>query len=257
VALSALAAVAPQPTGGWQTLDGKLEGAVNVVLPASVEEYLTPDGKVDTYLPGVYWFWRDVDIPASWQGKTVRLRLESYRLRAEVFVNEQLVGYDIVGDIPYSCDITKALKAGAKNRIAVRITNPGGNKRGWEDYPEVKWGAYSLPASRNFGGINGYVELIATDATFIDDVFVKNLNTTDYRTVEVQTSLNKPFSGNAKVRYELLALSTLRFRVFAIGAYFQKINGNLVLMIAPTKKRRRWFADLWNYPLKLPLLSNA
>jgi hypothetical protein len=52
-------------------------------------------------------------------------------------------------------------------------------------------------------------------------------------------------------------LSTLRFRVFAIGAYFQKINGNLVLIIALTKKRRRWFADLWNYPLKLPLLSNA
>jgi hypothetical protein len=205
VALAALAVKAPQPTGGWQTLDGKPEGAVSVVLPASVEEYLTPDGKVTSAIHGVFWFWRDVDIPASWQGKTVRLRLESYRLRAEVFVNEQLVGYDIVGDIPYSCDITKALKAGVTNRIAVRITNPGGNKRGWEDYPAVKWGAYSLPASRDFGSINGNVELIATDATFIDDVFVKNLNTTDYRTVEVQTSLNKRFSGNAKVRYELLA----------------------------------------------------
>jgi hypothetical protein len=66
-------------------------------------------------------------------------------------------------------------------------------------------GRRRLPASRDFGSINGNVELIATDATFIDDVFVKNLNTTDYRTVEVQTSLNKPFSGNAKVRYELLA----------------------------------------------------
>jgi len=52
-------------------------------------------------------------------------------------------------------------------------------------------------------------------------------------------------------------LSTLRFRTFAIGAYFQKINGNLVLMIALTKKRRRWFDDLWNYPVNLPFLSNA
>ncbi|MDD3331379.1 MAG: transposase [Bacteroidales bacterium] len=52
-------------------------------------------------------------------------------------------------------------------------------------------------------------------------------------------------------------LSTLRFRVFAIGAYFQKINGNLVLNIALTKKRRRWFEDLWNYPLKIPLIPNA
>jgi len=45
-------------------------------------------------------------------------------------------------------------------------------------------------------------------------------------------------------------LSTLRFRTFSIGAYFQKVNGNLVLMIALTKKRRRWFEDLWNYPTK-------
>jgi hypothetical protein len=49
-------------------------------------------------------------------------------------------------------------------------------------------------------------------------------------------------------------LSTLRRRTFAIGAYFQKINGNIVLMIALTKKRRRWFDDLWNHPISLPLL---
>jgi len=52
-------------------------------------------------------------------------------------------------------------------------------------------------------------------------------------------------------------LSTLRWRTFAIGAYFQKINGNMVLMIALTKKRRRWFADLWNYHINLPFFSNA
>jgi hypothetical protein len=52
-------------------------------------------------------------------------------------------------------------------------------------------------------------------------------------------------------------LSTLRWRTFAIGAYFQKINGNTVLMIALTKKRRRWFDDLWNYPVNLPFFSNA
>jgi len=40
-------------------------------------------------------------------------------------------------------------------------------------------------------------------------------------------------------------------------AYFQKINGNTILMIALTKKRRRWFADLWNYPVNLPFFSNA
>ena len=52
-------------------------------------------------------------------------------------------------------------------------------------------------------------------------------------------------------------LSTLRWRTFAIGAYFQKVNGKTVLTIALTKKRRRWFEDLWNYPMKQPLGANA
>jgi phosphorylcholine metabolism protein LicD len=42
-------------------------------------------------------------------------------------------------------------------------------------------------------------------------------------------------------------LSTLRYRTFAIGAYFEKINDRMVLKIALTKKRRNWFSGLWNY----------
>ena len=42
-------------------------------------------------------------------------------------------------------------------------------------------------------------------------------------------------------------LSTLRYRTFAVGAYFEKINDKLVLKIALSKKRRQWFSGLWNY----------
>ena len=40
-------------------------------------------------------------------------------------------------------------------------------------------------------------------------------------------------------------LSTLRYRTFAIGAYFEKLDGKLVLKIALNKKRRTWFTGLW------------
>ncbi len=55
-------------------------------------------------------------------------------------------------------------------------------------------------------------------------------------------------------------LSTLRYRTFAIGAYFDKVDGKLVLKMALNKKRRQWFKGLWNhskvfeYPFKI---SNA
>ena len=53
-------------------------------------------------------------------------------------------------------------------------------------------------------------------------------------------------------------LSTLRYRTFAIGAYFEKINGALKLKIALTKKRRKWFVGLWDYPINFALNnSNA
>ena len=42
-------------------------------------------------------------------------------------------------------------------------------------------------------------------------------------------------------------LSTLIYRTFAIGAYFEKQNDKLVLKIALNKKRRSWFGGLWNY----------
>ena len=55
-------------------------------------------------------------------------------------------------------------------------------------------------------------------------------------------------------------LSTLRYKAFAIGAYFEKLNGKLVLKIALNKKRRAWFTGLWNYSKVFDypfVLSNA
>ena len=50
-------------------------------------------------------------------------------------------------------------------------------------------------------------------------------------------------------------LSTLRYRTFAIGAYFEKTNDTLKLKIALIKKRRKWFESLWDYPLNLAINS--
>lgn len=46
-------------------------------------------------------------------------------------------------------------------------------------------------------------------------------------------------------------LSTLRYRTFAIGAYFEKVGDTLKLKIALTKKRRKWFVGLWDFPIDL------
>jgi len=40
-------------------------------------------------------------------------------------------------------------------------------------------------------------------------------------------------------------LATLRYKTFAIGAYFEKVNERLVLKMALHQKRREWFTGLW------------
>lgn len=54
-------------------------------------------------------------------------------------------------------------------------------------------------------------------------------------------SLFKQFILQEKTQKQL---STLRYRTFAIGAYFEKVNNQTILKITLIKKRRKWFTFL-------------
>jgi len=56
-------------------------------------------------------------------------------------------------------------------------------------------------------------------------------------------ALFRQFILNSKVQH---TLSTLRYKTFAIGAYFQKKNNKYILKLSLNMKRREWFEGLWN-----------
>jgi hypothetical protein len=189
------------PSGGWSSLSDTHSKAVH--LPATVEEYFwglngSKFGVTGNYL-GVSWFSTKVMVPADYKGKHISLQFESVRFRAEVFVNEKLVGYDLVNGTPFDVDISASIKAGQVNTIAVRITDPNGNFD-WRDSQTFMWGNYRTQPSHGFGGITGKVKLMATDKTFISDVFVKN--TPQANKVDVQVSLKN--ATNKSVKGKLL-----------------------------------------------------
>ncbi|MEZ0243719.1 MAG: sugar-binding domain-containing protein [Sphingomonas sp.] len=187
------------PTGGWENL--WKAGALTVTLPTTVEEHHWGDFGLRPYtgdeyryaeddaVPqngayrGVSWWYRQIEIPASAQGKRVMLHIRGARLRAEVFLNEKLVGYSIMSELPIHCDLTDAMRPGEANRLAIRITNPGG-RYDWRDSTTMMWGAAKLFASHGFGGIDRGMTLSAhpIDAR-IADAWV--LNTPDPREVTV------------------------------------------------------------------------
>ncbi len=164
-----------KPSCGWAKLPG-MKGVVTTV-PATVEQFFWGKNGGDFGITGDYqgvsWFTTSFDVPNKWKDKRIVLHFESARMRAEVYVNQQLAGYELINGTPFEVDISKFVMLGAKNQLAVRITDPNGNFA-WRDWDTFKWGSYETPPSRGFGGITGNVSLLATDKIFIEDIFVKN-----------------------------------------------------------------------------------
>jgi hypothetical protein len=210
------------PTGGWQALDSN---GIAVTLPGTVEEHFwgklgnlrpytsneygystsDPEIKLGNY-EGVSWWWRSVDIPADFQGKTVLLHLRGVRQRAEIFVNHRLVGYDLIAETAFDTDISSAIVAGRPNQIAIRITNPGG-RLDWRDNVQ-QWGKYTLQKSPGFGGMDRGVTITAHDAVYLSDAWA--LNTADPRTIHANTTLRnttaQPITGS--VAFSVIDLKT-------------------------------------------------
>ena len=76
-----------------------------VSVPGTLEEYLHPGNGPTGDYQGVSWWWRTLHIPEN-VGPRIVLRFESQRHRAEIFVDHQLVGYDVIGGTPFEVDLT-------------------------------------------------------------------------------------------------------------------------------------------------------
>jgi hypothetical protein len=171
------------PSGGWKSLDDAL--GQKCELPATVEEIFS--GGVNTYrYHGVSWFWRSLSIPAPWAGRKIVLHVEKQRMRMEVYVNQKLAGYDLIPETPSDFDLTPFVHPGQSDRLAIRLTNAGGN-RGWEDVELIPWGKYQFPSSHDFSGL-GHVDLEAVPLVRVEDVFVKNMQPAGARNIEVQVT---------------------------------------------------------------------
>jgi beta-galactosidase len=192
------------PTGGWSVLSVAAPGSIPVTLPGTVEQHFwgkfgagvnskprpyTPDEyryAADDPIPqngayfGVSWWWREIEIPAAMQGKRIFLHVRGAHLRAEVYLNEKLVGYSIMEELPFEAELTHAVRfsgaagaAGGKNVLAIRITNPFG-RFDWVDGLNEQWGAVKLYRSHGFGGLDRGMTISAHEGVRIADLWVLN-----------------------------------------------------------------------------------
>ncbi|MGC8560106.1 MAG: hypothetical protein ACP5O1_05440 [Phycisphaerae bacterium] len=192
------------PTGGWGVLN--VANALKVTLPSTVEahywgttrqglrpyshrEYMWANPKsqiLNGAYFGVSWWWRDVLIPKAMKKHKLLLCIRGARQRAEVYLNEQPVGCDIIEETAFQCDITRAVRWGRENRLAIRITNPGG-RFDWMDDHILEWGGMPIQRSHGFGGLDRGLSLRACDAAYVADLWV--MNTPEPHTIQAQAEI--------------------------------------------------------------------
>ncbi|MBK8042410.1 MAG: hypothetical protein KBG02_00075 [Haliscomenobacter sp.] len=191
------------PTCGWEQLwDGR---GKRISLPATVEEHFWgnnghPFGVAGNY-KGVSWFFSKLSIPVFSSGETVALRFESVRLRAEIYLDGRLVGYDLINGTAFEIDITPWAHSGRTHDLAIRITDPSGNFE-WMDLAPHTWGKHDIPPSHGFGGITGKVFLEIRPPMFVEDVFIRNKPIP--HSIDAEITLNGTPSKNGNLLLELV-----------------------------------------------------
>jgi hypothetical protein len=163
------------PTGGWAALNSSL--GIPVTLPSSVEQYYWAafrGGVLDANYQGVSWWWRTFTAPTLQAGQRLIIQFRAARLRAEVYCNQRLCGYNLINEVPFEADVTDAMVQGATtNQLAVRITSPGGNLD-WVDWGSISWGAGEVPLSRGVCGLDSNIILQVRDNVCVSDFAVLN-----------------------------------------------------------------------------------
>jgi beta-galactosidase len=212
------------PTGGWQVLT--YDSGKQVTLPTTVEQHFwgprgtrpyTPDEyryAADDPIPqngayfGVSWWHRTIDIPATMRGQRIFLHIRGARLRAEVYLNKKLVGYSIMEELPFECDLTHAADPGGLNLIAIRITNPFG-RYDWVDGLNAQWGAVKLYRSHGFAGLDrGMTISVHAGTVRIADLYALNFEDTSKVSVFATTEALSPNSALGRLKFEVIDPNT-------------------------------------------------
>lgn len=114
--------------------------------------FLTPE----KHYVGNAWYRRTVDVPQEWSNQRITLFLERPHIETTVYVNGQEVGHQMSLSTPHRYDVTKYIKAGKRNEIAICVYNGIENVCVGQDSHSV-----TDQTQGNWNGIVGRMELQA------------------------------------------------------------------------------------------------
>lgn len=167
--------------GGREHWENGFSSVMDIAVPGSWNEQLAETGLMN-YV-GAAWYEKELVIPKTFEGKSIRLYIGSVDFGAKVWVNGCFVGEQVFGFLPFELNLTPFVKAGEKVRLTIRVCNelsdesvPQGisqrdyvleNRVRDETFPPARFDFFP------FGGIQRPVYLVATNVSHFTSIKVQ------------------------------------------------------------------------------------
>lgn len=195
----------------WVNLNGEWEYAIKPkgqVEPASFDGNILVPFAVESSLSGVQkevgennelWYKRTFSVPANWKSKDIVLNFGAVDWKADVFVNDILIGSHQGGFTPFSFNITPYLTGKSNQKLVVRVWDPsdkGYQPRGKQtSNPEGIW---YTPVTGIWQTV--WLEPVATNHI----TSVKSIPDIDNGTMNVTVGTSAPCCNTSVVEVKLL-----------------------------------------------------
>jgi hypothetical protein len=151
---------------------------------------------------GEAWYARTAPVPAAWQGRRVLLRFGAVDYACTVWANGRPVGAHEGGYLPFTIDVTDAVRAGDPLELVVRVVDLGPDAdAGGFRFAEIPHGKQSWYGP--LGGIWQSVVLEASAAVRVERLLVDADRAT--ATASVHVRLSAPAAGGERLAVSVAA----------------------------------------------------
>ena len=194
----------------WVNLNGEWEYAIKPkgeVEPNSFDGNILVPFAVESSLSGVQkevgennelWYKRSFAVPANWKNKDVVLNFGAVDWKADVFVNDILIGSHQGGFTPFSFNITPYLTGKSNQKLVVRVWDP--SDRGYQ--PRGK--QTSNPGGIWYTPVTGIWQTVWLEPVATNHITsVKSIPNIDNGTMNVTVGTSQP-CNTAVVEVKLL-----------------------------------------------------
>lgn len=185
----------------WFEESCPLSGTIKVPGAWQAQGYGERAGILRHQYAGAAWYCRKVAVPFSWSGKLVNLRIGGAHCLTREFVNGVYFGEHNGFNAPFSFDVTRAIRAGAENIIALRVENPPFDIQTSPEKQIPTLPVGMLDYIANWGGIYSDVSLEAEDRAHIESVQISS--DTDKRIVTFRLKLATDAATGLSVRISI------------------------------------------------------